>query len=520
MQKWFLAGVLALAFVLRVVGLSNFPPGFTPDEASFGYDAYSILKTGKDQWGKPFPLVLESFGDFKSPLYAYLTVPSIATFGLNKFAVRFPNAILGVLSVYVAYLLAKKLFGKEELAKVAALLFAISPWHIMLSRGAFEANLTTFFLPLAVLLFLNKRFALAGLIFGVNLFSYHSAKVVTPLVLVATLIYSRYYYKKYWQGLAVFGVFLLLNFYTFTLGAGARATERSITQGALEAAFPERVRSSTIFHNKHFVVVDRFFTNYLTYFSPQFLFSEGPREGTYGMIPGRGALFWFAIPFFIFLRKVYYGKGESKREISFLLFWAMAAVIPAALATGVGYHANRVTAIMPALDIALAVGAVELFSWLKGRRILSYIFYLTSIILFVFFLEDYFVQSPYKIGKSMLSGNLEAAQWVAENVDSTRNVVVDKSLSEPHIYFAFAEAIDPTIYQEATKGWNYETWVDQIPEYTLGRYRFEDINPEDIRSGSVLVGRPEDFIWPVAAAETINYPDGSPAVLVIDGKTN
>src|SRR3990167_1382093 len=113
MQKWLLAGILALAFVLRVVGLSSFPPGFTPDEASFGYDAYSILKTGKDQWGKPFPLVLESFGDFKSPLYAYLTVPSVAAFGLNKFAVRFPNAILGTLAVLAAYLLAGKLFRSK-----------------------------------------------------------------------------------------------------------------------------------------------------------------------------------------------------------------------------------------------------------------------------------------------------------------------------------------------------------------------------------------------------------------------
>src|SRR3990167_10946569 len=108
MQKWLLAGILALAFVLRVVGLSSFPPGFTPDEASFGYDAYSILKTGKDQWGKPFPLVLESFGDFKSPLYAYLTIPSVGIFGLNKFVVRLPNAILGTMAVVAIWLLGSK----------------------------------------------------------------------------------------------------------------------------------------------------------------------------------------------------------------------------------------------------------------------------------------------------------------------------------------------------------------------------------------------------------------------------
>src|SRR3989344_4338949 len=118
MRKWLLAVILGLAFFLRIAGLSSFPPGFTPDEASFGYDAYSILKTGKDQWGKPFPVVLESFGDFKSPLYTYLAVPSVASFGLNKFAVRLPNAILGTIAVYITYLLAKKLFSKEGLGEV------------------------------------------------------------------------------------------------------------------------------------------------------------------------------------------------------------------------------------------------------------------------------------------------------------------------------------------------------------------------------------------------------------------
>lgn len=512
MAKWLLAVVLSLAFLLRVFGLPNFPSGFTPDEASFGYDAYSILKTGKDQWGKPFPLVLESFGDFKSPLYTYLTIPSVAAFGLNKFAVRLPNAVLGTLAVFITYLLTKKLFDREKYGEIAAFLLAISPWHIMLSRGAFEANLTTFFLPLAVLLFLNKKFALAGLIFGLNLFSYHSAKIVTPLVFLGTLVYAKHDYKKYWPTVATFAVLLLVNLYTFSLGAGARATERSITQGSLEAAFPERVRSLTIFHNKYFVVVDRFFANYITYFSPQFLFSDGPREGTYGMIPGRGVLFWFTIPFFLFLRSVYYKEQKFKREINFLFFWVFVAVIPAALATGVGYHANRVSAMMPALEIALAIGAAAFLSWLKDKKLLLFSFSFIAMIFFVFFLEDYFIQSPYKIGKNMLFGNLEAAEWVTQNTDLSQKVIVDKSLSEPHIYFAFAQKIDPVVFQKATSSWKYETWVDQIPEYNLERFTFKDISPDDLNKDVVLVGRPEDFVGGLEPTKTFYFPGGEPSI--------
>ena len=101
--------ILALGFLLRVAALDKFPVGFTPDEASFGYDAYSILKTGADQWGHKLPLVLESFGDYKSPLYAYLTIPFVALLGLTKVAIRLPNALLGTVAVYVTYLLVTEL---------------------------------------------------------------------------------------------------------------------------------------------------------------------------------------------------------------------------------------------------------------------------------------------------------------------------------------------------------------------------------------------------------------------------
>src|SRR3990167_9571166 len=109
MNRLLLVLIIFFAFLLRIFAIDVIPVGFTPDEASFGYDAYSILHTGKDQWGHTFPLVLESFGDFKPPLYAYLTMPSVAFFGLNKFAVRLPNALLGTAAVYITYLLVNEL---------------------------------------------------------------------------------------------------------------------------------------------------------------------------------------------------------------------------------------------------------------------------------------------------------------------------------------------------------------------------------------------------------------------------
>ncbi|PIV01434.1 glycosyl transferase, partial [Candidatus Shapirobacteria bacterium CG03_land_8_20_14_0_80_40_19] len=66
--------IVGLAFFLRFIFLTKSPPGFYVDEAAVGYNAYSILKTGADEYGKKFPLFFRSFGDYKMPLNIYLTV--------------------------------------------------------------------------------------------------------------------------------------------------------------------------------------------------------------------------------------------------------------------------------------------------------------------------------------------------------------------------------------------------------------------------------------------------------------
>src|SRR5687767_298243 len=98
--------ILLIASVLRFYNLDQIPSGFHSDEASFGYNAYSIIQTGKDEYGENFPLILKSFGDYKGAIYSYLAIPSILAFGLTEFAVRLPTAVFGILFVLFSYLLA------------------------------------------------------------------------------------------------------------------------------------------------------------------------------------------------------------------------------------------------------------------------------------------------------------------------------------------------------------------------------------------------------------------------------
>lgn len=557
MRKWLILGILLLGFLLRSYDLYSYPSGFTPDEASFGYDAYSILKTGRDQWGRQLPLTLESFGDFKPALYSYILVPSVALFGLNKFSVRFPNALVGTLAVLFTYLMVEELFKSRKegllaskhkvVAKTAALLLAVSSWHVMLSRGGFEANLTTLLTPLAVYLFLKglkkpKALILSAFVFGLNLFSYHSARVVTPLLLLMLVFAYRKELlgiekKKLLAPVFIFFTLLALTIYTLFSGAGRRASDVSIFRGALEEAAPDRLKAinrglspfiARLMHNKYQVAVRRFANNYKQYFSVRFLFTEGPAEATYGMIPGRGVLYWFELPFLLSFIVLLF-KSKEKRLLLLLLGWLLISPLPAALATGKGYAGNRAAGMLPSVQIILAMGAVYLYILSKKvakRKLANYAraeYIFVSLIFFIFFIKDYFASPPTIAAEAMLSGNLEAAEWLNTNAGSAQ-IIVSRKLSEPHIYVAFANKWNPDNYQAAAVDWSrYKKegllFLDQLGEYSLGNYTFSDIDLESYRQKKVLlVGRPEEF--PEAAEssiiKTIYYPDRNPAILVVD----
>jgi 4-amino-4-deoxy-L-arabinose transferase-like glycosyltransferase len=512
-RKYLAYAILFLAFLLRIVSLDRFPSGFTPDEASFGYDAYSILKTGKDQWGVGFPIVFKSFGDYKSPLYAYLDIPFVAVGGLNKVAVRLPNAIVGTLAVFAVYLLVEALFKKKNLSLIVAFLVAVSSWHILMSRGAFEANLTTFFLPFGIYLYLKKRYNLSALFLGLNLFTYHSAKLITPIIFVALILVTKKF--KLIPSL-IFSFLFALTIYSFTLGGGARIAERSITQGALEEGAKIKIgliqkganpTLARLFHNKYQVTIFRFINNYKQYFSYEFLFEKGPRETTYGMIPGQGVLYGFEGILLLGLLPLIYFKKVTN-TILLLFCWLLISPIPAAFSTGVGFSANRAEVMVPVIQILEVVGITGwliILNKIKGNLRLIPVGAFVILVVFeiVSFAKLYFVDSPKIVSKGMLYGNLEAAQWLTQNYIG-KDIVVSRTISEPQIYIAFAGKLNPTDYQNATKSWKLETWVDQIPSYKLGNFIFQN--------EKINVGRPEDFKENIVPSKVFYYPDGKAAI--------
>jgi predicted membrane-bound mannosyltransferase len=97
--------IVILAFAVRVIDVTDNPPGFFTDEAAAGLDAQAIWQTGKDMHDKVLPFFFENLGDYKLPIFIYAEVPFVAVLGLSEFTVRITVVLMGTLTVATTYLL-------------------------------------------------------------------------------------------------------------------------------------------------------------------------------------------------------------------------------------------------------------------------------------------------------------------------------------------------------------------------------------------------------------------------------
>ena len=85
----------ALVVVRSLAGLSGSPPGLYVDEASIGYNAWTIAHFGVDEHGIHFPLFFEAFGEYKNPIYVYAVAALVRFLPLTVAVERFPAALSG-----------------------------------------------------------------------------------------------------------------------------------------------------------------------------------------------------------------------------------------------------------------------------------------------------------------------------------------------------------------------------------------------------------------------------------------
>lgn len=527
--------IVFLAAILRLPFLDKYPNGFSQDEAIQGYTAYSILKTGKDEWGTFLPLIPRSFGDYKSPLYTYLTIPSVAIFGLNEFAVRLPSALAGIATVLLLFFLVRKLFGDDLIALLSAFFLAISPWHFQFSRSALEANLLPFFIILGFLLFVHgieksKFLMISFLIFGLSIYSYQSAKLFVPLFAVCLLVWVRK--KLSFRLVSLLILTLTIFFIPILFSPGPRTLDVSIFKKEQLLAVNDQLESCLkffpveicrAFYNKATFSSTFFANNYLSYFSPSFLFTQNRPNVSFLNLPGTPLYYLFQLP--LVLMGVYFIL--TKKNLKLPLFsWLLLGPLPAALTIG-EMHVQRSVSFLPLFSILAALGVIFLHHKIKPQfqKFLTVLVTGVSLVSLLFITQKYFLETSSSPHETLHFGYKEAISYLETVKGNYDKIIFSKSSSEPQAFIAFYTKLDPKVYQSHAQDFlRYEkegkTYLDQLATYSLGKYEFHDIDwaRDKIIPDILMVGKPEEFPSNVSGLKTVHLPNGEIAFRIVESE--
>ena len=356
------------------------------DETSIAYNAYSILKTGKDEWGVTMPLHFKSFGEYKLPAQLYVSVPAIAIFGLNEFGVRVTPIVYGTLTVLLLYLLVQELFKKKTISLLSAFFLAISPWHIQLTRASFESSFSVFWVVMGIWFLLKglknpKWLIISMLPFAISVYTYNSARIFTPLFLfVVAILYWKdlWKVKKWFLGAGAVFLVLLLPLVPFVLSGEASARYKlvSITDDAgLVPRIEERRNNSKLpdiltklIHNRYTYNTFYFSENYLAHFTPDFLFIRGAGHKQHH-VQGVGQLYWIQAPYLLY--GIYFLLKKKDKSLKILFPWLFLAFIPVSMTNDSIPNALRTLIAVPVYQIFTAVGVYE---FIQKTKDLCYIF--------------------------------------------------------------------------------------------------------------------------------------------------
>lgn len=505
-KSYFLfVSIAILASFLRFYNLGVNPPSLTWDEAAWGYNAYSLGVDGKDEFGRFLPLnYLESFGDFKPPMYAYLDILPIKFFGLNEFATRFPAALFGVLTVITTFFLVKRIFynakNKEKYALFSSLFLAISPWHILLSRAAFEANVASFFIVFGIYCFLksvqDKKWfiVLSAIFFVFSTYTFNSARVVSP-ILVGTLsiiFFKKLLLMKKQVAIALLlGIMLMLPSIKFLLSpqASLRFKEVNIfSDSSVVATSNQEVANdnfawwSRIIHNRRVGYGLEFARHYFDNINPAFLFIRGDGNPKFS-IQTIGQMYWWDIPFFIGGILFLIRKKEGYWYV--IPMWLILSIIPAATARETP-HALRIENSLPTFQMLAAYGCVVVLDKIrKFRRLILPIIFFALFLNFSYFYHDYFAHYARVYSGEWQYGYMESIKYVQSVEKNYDQINITEDLGRPYVYYLYYLKVDPKFFRM-----NAEIERDAfgfVKVKSFGKYKFEsNLSKIDNKSGDIL----------------------------------
>ncbi len=471
--------IILIAIFLRTYHLNSVPPALFGDEVDVGYQAYSILKTGKDMTGRFMPTYIRSIAEYRAPLFIYSAVPFIGVFGLNEWGVRLPAAFWGALSVIGVYLFASHMFGKR-VGLISALLLSISPWHLQYSRAAFEVTLLLCLLIYGCYFFITftKRrvnLLIAVFLFGLTPYTYSTASVFTPLLMFCLGIAYLPSLKKNTSTVVLAALVLLITVLPALISIyKGEARERFQTVSIFQESVlldksnlariglehfnldGEKQTVNTqielLFHNKPAIFAQVFSLNYLRAFSFEFLFGKGDPNYRHS-IQEMGELYLFELPLLLLGLYALISKVKPVNKL-IILAWLLIAPIPASLTYDGGFHGTRLILMLPPLMVLNALGLDYMLDRIKKMPSLIAVSLIAifAVVGVGFYMHRYYVHYPIESWRWWQIGYKEALTLVQSESDKYDTVVINNSYEPSLERYLFFTKYDPAIFQRNYRG--------------------------------------------------------------------
>lgn len=543
----YLLVIILIAFFLRFYKVTEIPPALNWDEVSIGYNAYSVLKTGHDEWGEFLPVHFKSYGEYKLPAQIYASIPAILVFGLNDFGVRITPIIYGTLTVLLMFFLTKAIFNNNLIAILASFLLAISPWHIHLTRASFESSFAVFWIVLATALLIkgfsqSRWLILSAVTFAISVYTYNSARVFTPLFLLAVFLtnYKLLFLKKK-NVLIAIAIFITLMIpvvqFVFSGAGSARYKLVSITDDpGLVLRINETRRNSNLpipfphlLYNKVTFTSFYFIRNYISHFTPDFLFLSGAPHKQHH-VQGMGELYLFQAPFLYLGFLLMFQKKERYRWL--IIIWLLLSNVPVSVTRDSIPHALRTLIAVPTYQLVTAYGGYYFYLWLKDRSfLLKNGTYLISLVIFVFsigyYLHNYYNAYLIAYSKDWQYGYKQAVDFISKQSDNYDLIVFTRHYGEPHMFTLFYLNYDPAKFRHDPNLIRFETydWIRVLrfnkfyfPDLGDSGTRYEDVVRENQGKKMLFIGKNGDFPRQLPRLLTIKFLNGKTAFDIVESK--
>jgi hypothetical protein len=464
----FISAILLLGVLLRMPFLDSIPRGFHWDESGYAYNGYSILKTGKDEWGNFLPLYLKSFGDYKSAILSYIFALAFLVSNASVFTARLTVVILSLFSLIVFYYLLKKLTKNVNFALVGSLIMAITPWHIHYSRAAVEQILAFLLLVLGAWCFLNKKAGLkiiGSIALVLSMYTYHSSRIFIPVFFIGSIFYSFLNKKdnlfvNFRQNflanlIVIFGSAFFIYQSLFGI-MGERARNVSIVKEVVMNEVNERLyrsnvvfgKSLRIFNNKIIILSNEVLKRYLSHFQFDFLFF-GNNLSSRSAFLEHGNLLLITLPFLI-LGLIIAVRRLNSNDI-FFGGWLIIAPLASAITKDVP-HSGRTIIILPALIYLITTG-IWWSSGLIKKSLYANIFKVVILLAFLVntavYVKDYILFFPEQSEKDWQGNLVDVSHYVYGKHDLYSKILFEENYSANYIFVVWHNLIDPKIIQSS-----------------------------------------------------------------------